>query len=289
MSRTFARSEFRNGKTAKNGSPRPAASASGLLHKEADGKSPAWPAPPPPASAAAGFRPATDWYASWKRAADLSLAVALLVMTAPLLLFAAVLVKLTSRGPILYSQVRLGQDGLPFILYKVRTMAHQCESLTGIQWSTPGDPRVTPVGRFLRRAHLDELPQLWNVIRGEMSLIGPRPERPEFVPQLEQVIPRYRDRLLVRPGLTGLAQVQLPPDSDLASVAVKLAYDLYYVRRVDAWLDIRLLAGTALKIVGVPFGGLRLALSLPPRETIVDAYWASLLARPGAKQRLLTT
>ncbi len=217
------------------------------------------------------------------------MAVMLLVLTAPLLLFAAVLVKLTSRGPVLYSQVRLGLHSRPFTLYKVRTMTHQCESFTGVQWSTPGDPRVTPVGRFLRRTHLDELPQLWNVIRGEMSLVGPRPERPEFFPQLEQVIPRYRDRLLVRPGVTGLAQVQLPPDTDLASVAVKLAFDLYYVRRVGGWLDIRLLVGTALKIVGVPFGGLRVLLWLPPREIIVDAYWASLPARPGIKQRLVTS
>jgi lipopolysaccharide/colanic/teichoic acid biosynthesis glycosyltransferase len=217
------------------------------------------------------------------------MAVVLLVLTAPLLLFTAVLVKLTSRGPVLYSQVRLGLNGRPFTLFKVRTMAHQCESLTGIRWSTPGDPRVTPVGRFLRRAHLDELPQLWNVIRGEMSLVGPRPERPEFVPQLEQVIPRYRDRLLVRPGVTGLAQVQLPPDTDLASVAVKLAYDLYYVRRVGGWLDLRLLLGTALKIVSVPFVGLRALLRLPPRETIVDAYWASLPAHPEVKQRFVTS
>jgi lipopolysaccharide/colanic/teichoic acid biosynthesis glycosyltransferase len=230
---------------------------------------------------------AAGGYASCKRAADLTLAVLLLVLTAPLLFLAAALVKLTSRGPVLYSQVRLGLNGRPFTLYKVRTMAHQCESLTGIRWSTPGDPRVTPVGRFLRRAHLDELPQLWNIIRGEMSLVGPRPERPEFVPQLELVIPRYRDRLLVRPGLTGLAQVQLAPDTDLASVAVKLAYDLYYVRRVDGWLDLRLLVGTALKIVGIPFGGLRRILHLPPRETIVDTYWASLPAPPKMKQPLV--
>jgi lipopolysaccharide/colanic/teichoic acid biosynthesis glycosyltransferase len=282
---TFARPEFRNGKQAKNGAAKSTAKVAGPISTNIDDIVPA------PSysltSAVKVLQPAPGWYASCKRALDFSLALSLLVLTAPLLLLAALLVKLTSRGPIFYSQVRLGQSGQPFTLYKVRTMAHQCESLTGIRWSTPGDPRITLLGRFLRRTHLDELPQLWNILRGEMSLVGPRPERPEFVPQLEHVIPRYRDRLLVRPGLTGLAQVQLAPDSDLASVAVKLAYDLYYVRHVGAWLDLRLLLGTTLKIVGLPFGGLRYFLHLPPRETIVDVYWASLPARPAAEQHAL--
>jgi len=215
------------------------------------------------------------------------LALVLIALASPLLLFAALLVKLTSRGPVLYSQVRLGRDGRPFTLYKVRTMVHQCESLTGARWSIPGDPRITLIGRVLRRSHLDELPQLWNVIRGDMSLVGPRPERPEFVPQLEQAIPRYRDRLLVLPGLTGLAQVQLPPDTDLDSVALKLAYDLFYVGRRGFWLDVRLLAGTALKIAGVPFGALRKVLGLPRREAIVGSYSASLGAARGVKPRVL--
>jgi lipopolysaccharide/colanic/teichoic acid biosynthesis glycosyltransferase len=204
-----------------------------------------------------------------------------MLLAAPVLFFAAVLVKLTSRGPVLYSQVRVGRNGRPFTLYKVRTMGHRCESLTGAQWSVPGDPRITPVGRWLRRTHLDELPQLWNILRGEMSLVGPRPERPEFVPQLARALPRYTDRLLVRPGLTGLAQLQLPPDTDLESVALKLTYDLHYVRRVGLSLDLRLLAGTALKIVGVPFTGLRRILRLPCRELIVSSYRASLPARKG--------
>ena len=106
--------------------------------------------------------------------------------------------------------MRLGKNGRPFRLHKIRTMRHDCEKATGPRWAVPGDPRITPLGRFLRQTHLDELPQLWNVLRGEMSLVGPRPERPEFVPDLEQAIPHYRDRLLVRPGVTGLAQVQLP-------------------------------------------------------------------------------
>src|SRR5205807_7700134 len=118
------------------------------------------------------------------RGLDCALAVCLLIVTAPVILLAMLLIKLTSRGPALYSQSRLGLHGQPFRIYKIRTMIHDCESLTGPRWSVPGDRRVTPVGWFLRRAHLDELPQLWNILRGDMSLVGPRPERPEFVPQL---------------------------------------------------------------------------------------------------------
>src|SRR5207249_2271789 len=162
------------------------------------------------------------------------------------MLLGAVLVKLTSPGPILYSQTRLGRHGRSYTIYKIRSMSHNCEKQSGPRWSTAGDSRVTPIGRLLRRTHVDELPQLWNVLRGEMSLIGPRPERPEFVPQLERALPQYRQRLLVRPGVTGLAQVQLPPDSDLASVRRKLAYDLYYVHGCNFCLDVQLLLATVL-------------------------------------------
>jgi lipopolysaccharide/colanic/teichoic acid biosynthesis glycosyltransferase len=212
------------------------------------------------------------WYESCKRYADVVLALLLLLGSAPVVLLAMLVVKLTSRGPALYSQTRLGRYGRPFVIYKIRTMTHNCESLTGAQWSRPGDSRVTPVGRFLRQAHIDELPQLWNVVKGDMSLVGPRPERPEFTPQLEQSIPLYRERLRCRPGLTGLAQVQLPPDSDLNSVRVKLAYDLYYVQRVSAWMDLRLLFCTAFKVVGVPYERLRRTFCFPKREVIEGAY-----------------
>jgi lipopolysaccharide/colanic/teichoic acid biosynthesis glycosyltransferase len=158
----------------------------------------------------------------WKRAVDRSFALALLVVTAPFLGLSMLLVKLTSPGPAIYSQTRLGKNGRPFTIYKIRSMTHNCEGQSVARWSTPGDMRVTPVGRFLRLSHLDELPQLWNVLRGDMSLVGPRPEPPEFVPQLERQIPHYRERLRVLPGLTGLAQFHLPPDTDMASVARKL-------------------------------------------------------------------
>jgi lipopolysaccharide/colanic/teichoic acid biosynthesis glycosyltransferase len=213
-------------------------------------------------------------HAAAKRGLDLGLAVVLLVLTAPVMLLAMLLVKLTSRGPALYWQTRVGLGGRPFTLYKVRTMTHQCEGTSGARWSTPGDSRITAAGRFLRRTHLDELPQLWNVLRGDMSLVGPRPERPEFVPQLEQAIPHYRVRLQVRPGLTGLAQVQLPPDTDLDSVRRKLAYDIYYVQRAGLLLDLRILAGTALHVTGVPWGVLRRLTWIPARAVVEAAYVA---------------
>jgi lipopolysaccharide/colanic/teichoic acid biosynthesis glycosyltransferase len=192
------------------------------------------------------------WYSKLKVAAEFVIATALLIPAMPLIVLSIALVKLSSPGPAIYAQRRIGQHGRIFVLYKIRTMLHDCERLSGPQWSTNGDSRITPVGRFLRRTHLDELPQLINILRGEMSLIGPRPERPEFVTQLERAIPHYRDRLLIRPGLTGLAQVQLPPDSDLDGVRRKLACDLYYVRWYRPSLDVRIVFATALKDFGCP-------------------------------------
>ncbi len=188
-----------------------------------------------------------------KTCLDRVASVVILVVTAPLILAAMALVKLTSRGPALYSQVRLGRHGRPYKIYKIRTMIHDCERATGPRWSTSGDPRITPLGRVLRATHLDELPQLWNVLRGEMNLVGPRPERPEIASQLELALPRYPERTAVRPGLTGLAQIQLPADTDLASVRRKLACDLYYVRRHNFWMDLRILLSTAMGVVGIPF------------------------------------
>ncbi len=222
------------------------------------------------------FRPLNPlpptWYDVLTRVINWVVAATLLVLMAPLLILAALLVKLTSRGPILYTQTRLGLLGRPFTIYKIRSMYHDCERFSGVQWSQPGDHRIMPIGRFLRRTHLDEIPQLWNVLRGDMNLIGPRPERPEFVPELERAIPRYRDRLLVLPGVTGLAQVQLPPDTSIESVQIKLAYDLYYVRHRSFWLDLRVLIGTLFKVCGFPWHVSRLLLSLPDRETIENAY-----------------
>jgi lipopolysaccharide/colanic/teichoic acid biosynthesis glycosyltransferase len=150
-------------------------------------------------------------------------------------------------------------------------MVHNCERATGPQWAVPGDPRVTWLGALLRRTHLDELPQLWNVLRGEMSLVGPRPERPGFVRQLEQALPHYPERMAVLPGITGLAQVQHPADEDLAGVRRKLDYDLCYLERIGLWLDVRIVAATALKVLGVPFEITGRLLALPQPDAPGDS------------------
>ncbi len=226
------------------------------------------------------------WYLSCKHVADFLLAALLLVLAVPLILLAALLVKLTSRGPAFYTQTRVGEDGRLFTIWKIRSMIHNCESLTGPRWSMPGDPRVTRVGAFLRASHLDELPQLLNVLRGEMSLIGPRPERPEFVPELERELPGYWQRLLVRPGVTGLAQVQLPPDSDLTSVRNKLAHDLYYIRHLSPWLDARLLICTAFYALGLPFGIAGRLLGIPDSAAVEGAMSDALGDMPVPRARM---
>src|SRR5260370_24489051 len=140
----------------------------GRVHRDAAGQ---------PANAAVRL-PKPTWYEPVKAVADFFLALFLLALTAPLVLFSAALVKLTSRGPAFYAQTRIGRKGQPYTLYKIRTMVHNCETLTGPRWATTRDPRTTPIGRLLRRTHLDELPQLWDVLRGDTRLGGPRPERP---------------------------------------------------------------------------------------------------------------
>jgi len=209
-----------------------------------------------------------QWYLRCKIVADFVLAALLTIPALPIVLLVALAVKLTSRGPVFYTQTRVGKGGRLFSILKIRTMIHNCESLTGPRWSMPGDPRITPVGWFLRASHLDELPQLLNVLRGEMSLVGPRPERPQFIPDLEKALPSYRQRLNVRPGVTGLAQVQLPPDTDIDSVRRKLAHDLYYVRHLSPWMDVRLIACTAFYAMGVPYWLIARCLGLPVSSEI---------------------
>jgi lipopolysaccharide/colanic/teichoic acid biosynthesis glycosyltransferase len=222
------------------------------------------------------------WYPAVKAAGDRILALVLLLVAAPVLLLSALLVKLTSRGPAFYTQTRLGLNGRPFTIFKLRTMIHKAESLTGPRWSLPGDPRITRLGNLLRMTHLDELPQLFNVLAGHMSLIGPRPERPEFLPELEEALPGYRQRLAVRPGVTGLAQVQLPPDSDVDSVRRKLAYDLFYVQRISPWLDLRLMLCTFFYALGVRYQTLGRWFRIPRLEEVEKAM-APLL---GEKERI---
>jgi lipopolysaccharide/colanic/teichoic acid biosynthesis glycosyltransferase len=186
-----------------------------------------------------------------KASVDFVLAATLLFAALPVLLVCLVLVRLTSRGPAIYTQTRVGRGGQVFVLYKIRTMYHNCESKTGPQWSLPGDPRITPLGRILRRLHLDELPQLLNVLQGQMSLIGPRPERPEIVAKLRQVVPGYDRRHAVKPGITGFAQIHLPPDTCLRSVKNKLVYDRFYIRHRSLQLELFILLATGLKLLGL--------------------------------------
>jgi lipopolysaccharide/colanic/teichoic acid biosynthesis glycosyltransferase len=216
--------------------------------------------------------PCSRWYVPCKTALDFCTGLILLVLASPLIGLLALCVRLSSRGPAFYSQIRLGRFGCPYLIYKLRTMTHGCEKQSGPCWSLQGDARATRLGRLLRWTHLDELPQLWNVVRGDMSLIGPRPERPEFLPALERALPNYRGRLAVRPGITGLAQVQLAADTDIESVRRKLAYDLYYTRMLSPWLDVRILLCTMLYLVGTPFHTLRVIFCIPTPTQVERTY-----------------
>jgi lipopolysaccharide/colanic/teichoic acid biosynthesis glycosyltransferase len=182
------------------------------------------------------------------------LGVLMLLVTCPLTLLLVVLVRLTSAGPGLFRQTRTGRYGKEFMMYKLRTMYDGAESLTGPIWCAPNDSRITPLGRMLRLLHLDELPQLINVARGEMDLIGPRPERPEFVAQLSREIPDYYARLKVLPGITGLAQINLAPDESLNCVRKKLVLDCAYIREANFFLDARIFICTFLRMIGIRHG-----------------------------------
>lgn len=183
--------------------------------------------------------------ASVKRWGEAVVAGVLIVLTAPLALLTALFVRLSSPGPVLYRQTRVGLDGRTFELLKWRTMRADAEKASGPVWATgENDPRVTPLGRFMRKVRLDEVPQLWNVLRGDMSFVGPRPERPHFVARLREVIPFYDERHSVRPGITGWAQVKFPYGSTLEDAEEKLEYDLYYVKHMSLLLDLAIVLET---------------------------------------------
>jgi lipopolysaccharide/colanic/teichoic acid biosynthesis glycosyltransferase len=201
-----------------------------------------------------------------KRMVDSVIAAVALVAFSPVMLLTALAIRRESSGPILYSQVRVGLDrrrrrgyavamnggerrehtgyGRPFRIYKFRSMVQGAEKGTGAVWCAENDARITKVGNFLRRTHLDELPQLVNVLRGEMSMVGPRPERPEFVERLATEIPGYRQRSSVLPGITGLAQVKYRYDRDVEGVRTKLLYDLHYIRNSGLLFDVKIMAAT---------------------------------------------
>jgi sugar transferase (PEP-CTERM system associated) len=179
-----------------------------------------------------------------KRGMDVISSACGLVVAAPIMLAVAALVRLTSQGPVLFRQVRVGHRGRHFVLYKFRSMRADAEALTGPVWAQPGDTRVTPAGRFLRVSRLDELPQLWNVLIGDMSLVGPRPERPEFVEELSRDIPFYGQRHVVRPGITGWAQVKYRYGASKEDALEKLQYELYYIKNMSIALDLIVMVHT---------------------------------------------
>ncbi len=196
-----------------------------------------------------GFRKA-PWMTWGKRIGDIVAAGAGLVLSSPLILLSALAVKLTSRGPVFYHQERVGEHGRPFLIHKLRSMVQDAEAGTGPVWARGGDdPRVTPVGRFLRRTRLDELPQLWNVLLGEMSFVGPRPERPEFVEALTRQIPFYGQRHVVKPGLTGWAQVRYEYGATVEDALEKLQYDLFYIKNMSFGLDVYILLETVKTVL----------------------------------------
>jgi sugar transferase (PEP-CTERM system associated) len=181
--------------------------------------------------------------AAVQRTTDILLSLMLLAFTLPLMLLTALAIRLDSPGPVLYRQDRVGLGGRVFTVLKFRSMRTDAEA-RGPVWAAQRDPRVTRIGSFIRLTRIDELPQLLNVLRGEMSFIGPRPERPHFVEQLEQALPFYRDRALVKPGLTGWAQVNYPYGASVEDARAKLSYDLYYVKHRSLLLDLMILIAT---------------------------------------------
>jgi sugar transferase (PEP-CTERM system associated) len=195
-----------------------------------------------------GFRQ-SRMVAAAKRASDVVLSALGLLVLAPLLGLLALLVKVTSAGPAFYHQRRVGQNGRMFTVHKLRSMCVDAEAKTGAVWASARDARVTPIGSFLRRARLDEVPQLWNVLCGEMSLVGPRPERPEFVSQLTEKIPFYGLRHSVRPGLTGWAQVRYTYGASAEDALEKLQYDLFYIKHLTVAFDLLVLFETVKTVL----------------------------------------
>ena len=179
-----------------------------------------------------------------KRIMDIIIATISLIILSPLCILTAVLIKLTSKGPIFYTQIRSGKDGKLFKIYKFRTMKINAEKETGPVWARKNDNRITVMGNLLRISRIDEIPQFINVLKGEMSVIGPRPERPVFVEQLKGQISDYTKRLSVKPGITGLAQVHHRYDETITDVRKKVKYDILYIKRICFWTDLRIILRT---------------------------------------------
>jgi exopolysaccharide biosynthesis polyprenyl glycosylphosphotransferase len=188
-------------------------------------------------------------FQEFKRAFDIVVAVSLLILTAPLMAMAMVLIKIVSPGPVFYRQERVGLKGKIFQIYKLRTMKLNAEKETGPIWAKENDPRLIKFGAIIRKTHIDEIPQLINVLKGEMSMIGPRPERPFFVRHLDKEIPDYQKRLAVKPGITGLAQVLHKYDETIEDVKRKVKFDLLYIRKMCLMVDMRILGMTVVSVL----------------------------------------
>jgi len=217
------------------------------------------------------------FYSAIKKSLDLSLAAIGLILASPLLILVAILIKITSPGPIFYTQSRIGVNrrrrdnrvysasmnkerrsrdrrrennyGRPFRVIKFRTMVNNAEAKSGPVWATKNDARITPLGKFLRKTRIDEIPQMINVMKGEMSMVGPRPERPKFVKDLSEKVPEYTERLNVKPGITGQAQVTNGYDTSLESVVEKVKNDVEYIRNWNLWSDLKILMKTVLVVI----------------------------------------
>lgn len=191
--------------------------------------------------------------ASWrkvvKRFLDITVAIIGLILSMPVIAVISILIKLESKGPAIYKQTRIGMRGKVFEMYKFRSMRSDAENTSGPVWATEDDPRVTRFGRFLRKTHLDEFPQLLNVLKGEMSVVGPRPERPYFVNQFRKIIPHYDRRHCAKPGITGLAQIKQRYDETIRDVQRKVRYDALYVKKMCPFLDMKVIALTALTVI----------------------------------------
>jgi exopolysaccharide biosynthesis polyprenyl glycosylphosphotransferase len=190
-----------------------------------------------------------EWERSVKRLIDLVVSLLILLIGLPIWIIVAAAIKLDSKGPVFYKQERVGKEGKVFTMFKFRSMVKDAEKHSGPQWAEKNDPRITRVGRIIRRLHFDEVPQFINVLDGDMSLVGPRPERPFFVRQLSEQIPLYSRRLKVRPGITGWAQVKHKYDETLEDVKAKLQYDLFYIENISIRMDMKILLNTVYSVL----------------------------------------
>ena len=190
-----------------------------------------------------------EWEKKLKRLIDVFNSLIILIISFPVIISAAIAIKLESRGPVFFKQERSGMNGITFRIIKFRSMYEDAEKHTGPVWSSKDDPRVTRVGKIVRRVRIDELPQMINVLKGEMSIVGPRPERPFFVEKLSQEIPYYKRRLKVRPGITGWAQVKHKYDESVEDVKIKLRYDLFYIENMSLRMDFKIIMRTIFVVL----------------------------------------